>query len=133
MFDCPPDLDPVNHLNQTGMEGSFNGLRFTVCPIMDCFISAVSCFHLQKPLSLSLLKVFGQGLGPREVTQGQEFALMHMFDQGFPGQRLTWHDLRCYRATGRGLTKCEDKTLTHTFSVHGHSRVVRFTFPSPLV
>lgn len=56
------------------------------------FFSTVPGDYLQKPLSLSLLKVFGQGLDPREVAKGQEFALIYMFDQDSPGQRayITW-------------------------------------------
>lgn len=75
--------------------------------------STVPADYLQKPPSLSLLKVFGQGLGPRDVAQGQEFALIYMFDQGFPGQQLTLHDLRCYHAIGRDFKKFGDKTLRH--------------------
>lgn len=93
-----------------------SGFTSLFCLKMDCFISVASWSSPQSletisksPLSLSLLKVFGQGLGPREVTQGQEFALIDMFDQGFPGHRLTSHGLRCYRATGRDFTKSETK------------------------
>lgn len=71
-------------------------------------------------LWLSLLKVFGQGLGPREVAQGQEFSLIYMFDQGFPGQQRALHDLRCYRETGRDKVWRQNiKTPTHIFLVHG--------------
>lgn len=51
----------INHLKQTGMERSFIGLYFTVCPIIQhCFISVISWFSPQfleiisKSLSRSL-------------------------------------------------------------------------------
>lgn len=89
--------------------------------------------YLQKPHWLSLLKVFGQGLGPREVAQGQEFALIYMCEQGFPGQQPTSHGLRCYHATGRDSTKFRDKTLRHEHIYFQSMVIVWYTFPGLLV
>lgn len=89
------------------------------------FFSTVPGDYLQKQLSLSLLKVFGQELDSREVAKGQEFAMRCMFDQGSPGQQArpslllrNWEGLFKDKVWRQNI-----KTLTHFISAHSHSSV----------